>query len=156
MKSWWKRLGACVSGLLMGCQALAAAESGRMPRKDAVDMAAQIVEAVETQALPPIDPAVQARAKAALLRTVSSGGAGDLDRATVYAAARLYLLTIASGGHTFLWSRQYTQSYAMDGEPVIRGSLQRDFPADFAETPEQSLQRAATWAEANSPLCRSR
>lgn len=296
MKSWWKRVGACVFGLLMGCQALAA-ESGRMSRKDAVDMAARIVEAVETQALPPIDPAVQAQAKEALLRTVSSGDAGDLDRATVYAAARLYLLTVDSGGHTHLWSCQDTQSfqgsthpedaaradvarivhaggsdvlvvrppqttftepsaahvyaslltaaidaalahsracalvvdlgdqkggnawpaiagtavgvvlapatasagemvamvlsgepgtrtfgrpsygmtsinmtlpmpdgalliltvarYAMDGEPVVRGSLQPDFPAGFAETPEQSVQRAVAWAAAHSLPCRA-
>jgi len=46
--------------------------------------------------------------------------------------------------------------FAKDGEPAIHGPLQPDFPADAAETPEQSVQRAATWAAANSPLCRSR
>ena len=117
MTSWWKCVGACVFGLLMACQASAETETGRMSRKDAVDMAAQLVEAVQTQALPPIDPAVQAQAKAALLRTVSSGDAGDLDRATVYAAARLYLLTIDSGGHTYLWSRRYTQSFQGSTHP---------------------------------------
>ena len=121
MKSWWKRLGACVFGLLISCQAWAQAESGRMSRKDAVDMAAQIVDAVETGALPPIDPAVQAQAKEALLRMVSSGDAGDLDRATVYAAARLYLLTIDSGGHTHLWSRQHKQSFEASTHPADAG-----------------------------------
>jgi len=106
MKSWWKRVGSCVLGLLMACHALAETETGHMSRKDAVDMAAQLVEAVETKALPPIDEAVYAQAKAAFIRTVSSGESSDLDRATVYAAARLYLLTIDSGGHTMLWTSQ--------------------------------------------------
>jgi hypothetical protein len=111
MKPWWKCVVACVFGLLAACHALAETETGRMPRKDAVDMAAQLIEAVETKALPPVDEAVYQQAKAAFLRTVSSDAASDLDRATVYAAARLYLLTIDSGGHTMLWTSQHTASW---------------------------------------------
>lgn len=98
-----------------------------MSRKDAVDMAARLVEAVETTALPPIDAAVYAQAKAAFIRTVSSGDSNDVDRATVYAAARLYLLTIDSGGHTMLWTHQYTESYkdSTHAEDAARADVAR-------------------------------
>ena len=45
--------------------------------------------------------------------------------------------------------------YAMEGAPAVRGPLKPDFPAELSESVEQSVQRAAQWAVANSALCRS-
>jgi hypothetical protein len=110
--------GACLFGALVSCSTPAQPETGRVSRKDASDLVAQLVDAVETHALPPNDPAVQAQAKETLLRTLSTGGADDLDRAALYAAARLYLLTIDSDGHTYLWSKQYSRSFIASTQPA--------------------------------------
>ena len=114
MKSWWKQLGACVFGFLMACQALAATESGRMSRKDAWELATQVVWYADNLALPPRDATDYASAKDELLLAVAPGEGDDLDRATVYTAARRLLATIDSDGHTQLWPRWYAQSSAQE------------------------------------------
>ncbi len=111
MKSWWKCVGACVFGLSMACQASAATETGRMSRSDATLLAEQLDFQVGTQALGPRDAAEQARARTALFALVKSGDGDDLDRAAVYAAARRFLETVDSGGHTQLWPRSYAQDW---------------------------------------------
>ena len=127
MKTWWMRAGAGLLGVLLSCTAQSQGETGRMSRKDAGDLVAQLIEDVETHALPPIDPAVQAQAKETLVRAVASDSTQDVDRATVYAAARLYLLTIDSDGHSFLWSRQYSRSFIDSTRPAaaVRADVAR-------------------------------
>ena len=113
MKRGWKRgCAAAAFGLAVGLQvAVAAPESGRMSRKDAQDLATHLVWDVENLAVAPRDPAAYAAAKDAFLREVASGEGDDLDRAGVFAAARRYLDTLDSEGHTQLASGQYAQPY---------------------------------------------
>ena len=114
MKSWWKRVGACACacGVAIAWQAAAAAmESGRMSRKDAATLATVLVWDVENLAVAPKDAAAYASAKDAFLREVASGEGDDLDRAEVYAAARRYLDTLDSDGHTQLAAGQSVQAW---------------------------------------------
>src|ERR1700761_5981961 len=128
MNQGWKR--GCVGafGLAAALQAGAAAtENGRMSRVDAVDMAVQLVELVDTRALGPRDAQAQAIARDALVREVSRGEGADVDRAAVYAAARLYLSTVDSDGHTLLWSRDFADAWEhkTSGADVARADVAR-------------------------------
>ncbi len=128
MKSWWKRVGACVFGLAISWHAAAAAmESGRMSRKDASDLAAALVWDVENLAVAPKDAAAYASAKDALLREVASGEGDDLDRAEVYAAARRYLGTLDSDGHTQIAAGQNTRAWMQStkGTDAARADVAR-------------------------------
>lgn len=112
MKTWLRWGGATVVAAMVSCNALAApAESGRMARADAESMATTLIGELETEALLPADPARYAQAKAALLAVVAPGPGDDLDRASVYAAARAMLDTVDSDGHAQLWSQQYAKAW---------------------------------------------
>lgn len=119
MKQWGMR--ACVGafGLAVALQAGAVAtESGRMSRKDATDLAVQLIELVDTRALGPRDVQEQTSARAALLQEVMRGDGPDVDRVAVYAAARRYLSTVDSDGHTLLWSRQFADEWEHKTSPA--------------------------------------
>ena len=119
MKQWGMRAGVGAFGLAVALQvATAATESGRMSRQDAVEMVVQLVELVDTRALGPRDAKEQASARDALVREVSLGDGPDLDRAAVYAAARRYLESVDSDGHTLLWSRQFADAWEHQTSPA--------------------------------------
>ncbi|MFC0250437.1 S41 family peptidase [Massilia consociata] len=124
-KRWAKRTAALATAAACAMAGAAPPPADPIPAAQARQIAARIVDLVETRGLPPREPQAYAQAKRAVTAIVENDGEA-VDRRTLYARVKVMLDTLDADGHSFIMTpvvRKYQNKRPMAGMEAPRFAL---------------------------------